>query len=612
MSDGDHNSTAWQTGPSEYLAGRTMDFDIPQRPSSCYVTMDDGCRLATDTYIPIAKDGETEPRTFPTIIVFTPYYRRFELADDTIPTERSPNTVRYRKAFVPYGYALVVVDVRGTGASFGRRDAFRSPRERGDYHKIADWIVAQPWSNGAIGATGVSYLGAASDFLLTTGHPAVKAIAPLFAVFDTYIENCYPGGLLLMNRLAGKDDQFMSALDNDHRENRKKFFGYLKNPNLLGPQRVDEDPDGSLCRAAVAEHSSNFNMADFITEFRFKDSALPYDPDFTPASMNPATFAAYSTPGAAVLAVSGWMDGAAYANGSISRFLTYGDGRPVHLLIGPWDHGARVNISPWRNRIEPEFALMGEVLRFFDHYLYGADNGYDREAPIHYFSMHEEKWKNANAWPVHQDETTLYLGTGRSLCAAVPSRGEDRYQVDFAIGTGRHTRYERTAALDNNDCYPDWTSRQNAYLNFTSEALDQDLRMAGHPVVSLNLSSSEADASLFVYLTELTADGNAYYVTEGMLRALHRKISPAPDNYKCTWPYQSMARTDAAPLEIGKPATITFALFPTSWTFQAGSRIRISLAGSDAEHYGQVPHGRPPLLTLHHGEETFIRLPVLR
>ena len=35
--------------------------------------------------------------------------------------------------FVPRGYALVVVDVRGTGASFGTRDSFRSPRERDDY-----------------------------------------------------------------------------------------------------------------------------------------------------------------------------------------------------------------------------------------------------------------------------------------------------------------------------------------------------------------------------------------------------------------------------------------------------------------------------------------------
>ena len=86
---------------------------------------------------------------------------------------------------MPRGYAVVVVDVRGTGASFGTRDSFRSPREREDSREIADWIVAQPWSDGRIGSTGISYLGAAADFLASTGHPAVKAIAPLFAVWDT-------------------------------------------------------------------------------------------------------------------------------------------------------------------------------------------------------------------------------------------------------------------------------------------------------------------------------------------------------------------------------------------------------------------------------------------
>jgi predicted acyl esterase len=54
--------------------------------------------------------------------------------------------------------------------------------------------VSEPWSDGRIGATGISYLGAAADFLASTGHPAVKAIAPLFSVWDTYGDHYYPGG----------------------------------------------------------------------------------------------------------------------------------------------------------------------------------------------------------------------------------------------------------------------------------------------------------------------------------------------------------------------------------------------------------------------------------
>jgi putative CocE/NonD family hydrolase len=55
--------------------------------------------------------------------------------------------------FVPHGYALVVVDVRGTGASFGCRDSFRSPAERQDYAEVIEWVAAQDWCDGRLGAT---------------------------------------------------------------------------------------------------------------------------------------------------------------------------------------------------------------------------------------------------------------------------------------------------------------------------------------------------------------------------------------------------------------------------------------------------------------------------
>ena len=164
--------------------------------------------------------------------------------------------------FVPRGYALVAVDVRGTGASFGTRDSFRSPRERDDYARIAEWVTAQPWSDGRIGATGISYVGAACDFLASSGNPAVRAIAPLSAVWDTYIDHYYPGGLLL-NRLAQSYDAVMMALDHDRRDLLGEF-AYFKDPNLAGPAPVDEDPRGDTRDAAVREHIANFRMPAFI------------------------------------------------------------------------------------------------------------------------------------------------------------------------------------------------------------------------------------------------------------------------------------------------------------------------------------------------------------
>ena len=62
----------------------------------------------------------------------------------------------------------------------------------------------------------------------------------------------------------------------------------------------------------------------------------------------------------------------------------------------------------------------------------------------------------------------------------------------------------------------------------------------------------------------------------------------------------------------GVPETVRFALLPVSWTLQAGSRLRVAIAGADADHFAQVPHGRPPRLefTLGGDEATFIDLPL--
>ena len=596
MPDRDDLGSAWKVPPSRYLAGRPAEFAVGA-PASTYVTMPDGCRLAVDVILP---DGEVS-RRWPTVLILTPYIRRFELAPGATGVEPSPNTYRYRDMFVPRGYALVVVDARGTGASFGTRDSFRSPRERDDYRAIADWIVAQPWSDGAIGATGISYLGAACDFLASTGHKAVKAIAPLFAVWDTWTDNYYPGGMLI-KRLALVYDELMLALDHDRRELRSQF-SYFANPALLGPMPVDDDTSGAIAKEAVKGHLANFRMPDFITEFKFRDDALPYDPGFTSASFSPYNYLDEIPKDIAVYAISGWMDGAGYANGTLSRFLTLPNAER-RVLLGPWDHGARVNASPWRARPEPELPVLGEVLRFFDRHLAGRETGLEHEDPIHYFTVHAEEWRAAKSWPQASAIRQFFAAPGHALTAARPNDGtSDELQVDFTLGSGTQTRYERIAGIDATSYYADWSERERALLSFTTSPLDSALEIAGHPVVSLWLASSEPDAAVFVYLSEVEADGTSRYVTEGMLRAIHRAEAPCPRNYRTTWPWRTFARKDARPMPIGEPQLLRFALLPTAWRFSRGSRLRLSIAGGDADHFVQTPHGRPPLLTIFSGGE---------
>ena len=606
MSDRDNQGLAWRIPPSEYLKKRPATFAIGA-PRSCYVTMPDGVRLALDVYLP---EGAGAAERLPTVAVFTPYYRRFKV---TAPgAETSPNIAIYRDCFVPRGYALVTVDVRGSGASFGTRDCFRSPRERDDHRQIADWIVAQPWSDGIIGSTGISYLGAAACFLASTGHPAVKAIAPLCAVQDTYADHVFPGGLKCTT-ITENYDALVSALDLDLRD-KLAPYPYFSDKRYAGPAPVDEDPDGKQVVAAVAEHHDSFRMRDLAPEFAFREEAASHDPTMHSGSFSPYWYLEQVPGKVNILSVSGWYDGSAFVNGSIARFLS-NPGADNRLLLGPWDHGARTNGSPWRSSgiTQPEFPVLGEVLRFFDEHLAGMDTGLRDEAPVHFHTVRGEQWQAAQSWPPHEAQTRLHLAQEGRLAPETPSHTSvAQYKASFSMGTGQNSRFERLGALPVVDYYKDWHGREERMLTFATRPFERATELSGHATVQLHVSTSEHDASVFIYLSEVDADGHSHYITEGYLRLLHRAEAPCPPSYRATWPYRSFRREDAKHMQPGVPDAVRFALLPISWTLQAGSQLRLAIAGGDADHFAQVPHGRPPLLqfTLGGPDGSFIDLPL--
>jgi putative CocE/NonD family hydrolase len=549
--------------------------------------MRDGVRLAVDIHLP---QGVCPPGGFPAILIFTPYYRRFALACDAKPgIEPSPNSAAYRQMFVPHGYALVVVDVRGTGASFGCRDSFRSPAERQDYAEVIEWVAAQDWCDGRLGATGISYLGAACDFAAASGHPALKAIAPISAVWDTYTDHFYPGGILLSDLATGYG-RIMDALDQDHREDLRKFY-YFAEPGLEGPAPVDDDPDGVALAKAIAEHAANVHMPDFLREFQFRDSALAHDPDFTSDSFSPHAVSDGFRDDLAVLTISGWRDGA-YMNGSISRFLSIAPGKVGSgnraLLLGPWDHGARCNASSFRRWPLPEFPVLGAILRFFDQHILEMETGLGDEAPVHYHTIRAEAWKSAPDWPPVRQEQTLFLGASGDLAQAPETESAVTYRADYSCGTGQNTRYGRLQIRNVQDYYPDWDEKPGNYLRFQSPPLGTALTVSGHPLLHLDFTSDQADACIFAYLEDIAPDGSSHYVTEGMLRALHRNLSEPSPTYRTTWPYRAFTRAEARPLVPGEAVSIDFALLPDNfalwpygrpgnWIIRTGGEWRSSL-----------------------------------
>lgn len=605
MSDRDDLGHAWRVLPSEYLKLRPVTYAVSP-PISRYLTMRDGIRLAVDVYLP---EGTDRPERVPTVAVFTPYYRRFKVT--AAGAEPSPNIAIYRDFFVSRGYSLVTVDVRGCGASSGTRDSFRSPREREDYREIADWIVTQPWSNGVIGSTGISYLGAAACFLASTGHPAVKAIAPLCAVHDTYSDHVFPGGIKCTT-VTENYDALVQALDLDLRH-KLAPYPYFNDPRYAGPAPVDEDESGELLAASIDDHRDSFKMRDLAPEFAFREQPASHDPDLHSGSCSPYWYLGEVPGKVHIYSVSGWYDGSAFANGSIARFLS-NPGADNRLLLGPWDHGARTNGSPWRDGPpQPQFPVLGEVLRFFDKHLAGRDTGLEDEAPVHFHTVRDERWQAAATWPPHQAITRMYLGPQGALSPEVPPIASvATYQASFTTGTGSNSRFERLGALPVNDYYKDWDGREQEMLSFTTAAFVQQTELTGHATVQFHVSTSEHDAGLFVYLSEVDVRGRSWFITEGLLRLLHRAETPPPPGYQVSWPYRTFRHEHAKHMKPGAAETVRFALLPVSWTLQAGNRLRVAIAGGDADHFAQVTHGRPPRLAFTVGGErgSFIDLPL--
>ncbi|MDE0060028.1 MAG: CocE/NonD family hydrolase, partial [Defluviicoccus sp.] len=145
---------------TEIRDGMTIEWDAP-------IEMDDGIVLRCDVYRPI-EDG-----SYPVIISYGPYGKLLHFEDLYTDQWRRmarnhPDVVAgssnlYQnwevvdpEKWVPDGYAVVRVDSRGAGRSPGFLDIW-SAREARDFHDCIEWAGTRAWSNGKVGANGISY-----------------------------------------------------------------------------------------------------------------------------------------------------------------------------------------------------------------------------------------------------------------------------------------------------------------------------------------------------------------------------------------------------------------------------------------------------------------------
>ena len=543
---------------------------------SFYLTMRDGVKIAVQLVLPKNLPADQK---IPAIMSMTRYWRDRKDGQPSL-------------FFPGHGYATVFVDARGTGASYGVWKAPFSPDEVKDYSEVATWIVAQPWSNGNVGAIGNSYTGNTALWLASTMNPAVKAIVPRHYEFDLYDETPYPGGLLT--------DWMVKTWNEGNRQ-------LDTNP---GVRLVDEDADQKLYQEATKRRGENMDVYAAALKTTFRD-----DREFG-YSLDELSVHSYSAQieksNVAIHNFGGWFD-AATPEAIIKTFLTLKNYQ--RAVIGPWNHGATQNASPYQTADSKRVMLQIEWLRFFDHYLKGIDTGLDTDKRLFYFTIGEERWKVTNTWPVVGAQMTpWYFSENNSLTAKAPSgkSGADNYTINFDATTGAKNRWH--TQVGGEVVYPDRAAEDKKLLTYTSDPLETDMEITGHPVVSLFVTSTHTDGGFFVYLEEIDENGKVTYLTEGELRALHRRVSNEQSPVKLPVPYHSFRKKDAMPLVPGQVAELKFGLQPISVLVKKGHRLRVAIAGHDKDTFIRTPAEGTPTISVQRNTRglSMVELPVIR
>lgn len=583
---------------------------------SVYVPVWDGTLLAVTVFLP--KNLPPGAR-LPALLIQTRYWRELELLPPwkwfIRPEALAPRTRGLVPFLTSHGYALVYIDERGTGASHG---VWKNPWQDGlleDMHSVIDWVIAQPWCSSRVGSFGVSYLGSTAELFAITGHPAVKAVIPMFNHPDPYTDIAYPGGLF-NQRFINAWGEFDAYLDQNLIPSE---FGPAGRLFIRGVPPVDGDRDRQQLAAAISEHAANGSLVYDRFQVTFRDerprgSRVSME-DFSVRRFNQQLAASE----VAVFGWGSWMDGGT-GDAALRRARTFPNTR--RTVIGAWDHGGLFHASPYQTlNSSPDPNPAGqwsEMVHFFDAYLKDDGSVVAGEKAVYFYTLGAEYWQRSEIFP--PPGTCMqrwFLARDQQLCRTSSEdseQGADNFMVDFAATTGVHNRWWELSAMDRHTVY--YANRREAarhMLTYTTPPLEADLEIGGYPVINLVVTSSHADTAFFVYLEVVEPDGRVFYLTEGQLRSIHRRVSSETQPYNLPVPYHTYRQADALPLDPGQPAEITFGLLPISALLKRGQRLRLGLAGHDADTFQRCPEEGTPAWLVHRspGCQSYLDLPVV-
>ncbi|MCY3772079.1 MAG: CocE/NonD family hydrolase [Gemmatimonadetes bacterium] len=574
--------------------------------SSVHVPVDDGCRIAVDILQPTL-DGEPLDGPRPTVVQATGYRRAYYKKENEfnapkyakltahLPVGALITAYEQRPAcrqVIHHGYNVVSIDFRGTGASFGAH-ANQTWRNAADIAQVVDWIAQQEWATDKVGMIGGSWEGVIQ---LATAVFQPRHLACIVPQIPPSIMNAIVDGGLAMTGFA-----------RDWSEMRKGQDGADVAAPVDGPDGERLFAEALAGRAPAYAGSDDLSVLEHMTSDWYVASMSegappPPFPELGPLRDVFDEFERISRSGAAVYLQTGWWD-MTFPGECLDLYEAL-DG-PKRIIVGPWNHGVLPAMEP---------------LRWFDYWLKGIDNGIADEPGVIFATTDlggRAVWKAAESWPLPEVESESWFlndtpsGTLSSVLDGSLERNAGpettaEYPVDYGTGLGNLGRM-RFMLHDEYIRHPHLHDRALRCATFTGPRFTEEVEITGSPALFLELATTASDGAIHVTLEQVMPNGNAEYVTEGWLNLRHRKVSESPRPHAGP-AWHSQAEQDLLEVVPGERMTAALELYPVSVSIGAGSRLRLTVAGTDRDNL-YVPERDPaPVLTLFFGGPSGSRL----
>lgn len=537
---------------------------MPLPDARLRLPMRDGVRLDTSIWLPV---GTAKA---PAILLRTPY-------KESVMGFKRLGVLRYVEA----GYALVIQQVRGIGASEGHF-VFNAPVEPLDGYDTVEWIAAQPWCTGAVGMDGSSYVAMTQLTAAKARPPHLRCIVPAVPSVDFFAEVPYRGGvftrlhslnwsrLIQIESLQELTGGFMSTMP------------VLSQPGML--QRM-------LSRPLVDAATGSLH-GDFLRHFREPLDHPTFDAWWRERTLGPADYAAMDLP---ALVVGGNFDlgiGALTLWRQLERNAPHPERRS--LLIGPWDHGqcyagGASSWGPYRFEGRATLDLPALRLAFFDHHLKGEGPGPALPGRVTIFVTGANEWRSFDRYPpaeVAPQRWFLHSRGGANsargdgaLSTLAPSGAEppDRFiddpELPFIAALAAAREIEDLVDLRER-------SRDHETLVYSTAPLPAPLTLVGEPAAEIWVAADAPDADLVLWLAEQRPDGRVVRLAHGQLRL----------RYHLGFDREALLVPD-------QPVCAKVPLTYIAHRLPAGSRLALLVAGSDFPVSDPNPHTGEPVAT---------------